>query len=553
VNDPDQMMKFSVQGDDGPTQDTWTGESLRIDEEQPAADRAVTFTSIGFIGAALRRSAWLWCAIAAFGVILGYGFFVKYPPAFQATTSVLLTNNPSEDPAAEVQTNVALAQSQAVAGQVVKQLGLHQSVSSFAGSYSVTTASDQVLIFTVGASSSDVAVAEASALVTDFLQFRASYVMNQEQLEVTTLHQQVSQAKQQVTSINQQISQLSSQPASPARQVKLASLQEQLTAATNALNQIQQNSVSTLAMARTTTDTMIKGSQILNVATPIPHSLKKGKAFYIGVTFIIGLVIGMIIVIVRALVSDRLRRRDDIAEMIGAPVKLSIGSLTRRRIGRRAGQQVLATRRLITYLNGVVANMHGAAPRSPRRLKGLAIVAVDNADTVAPAVVLLAASSVSQGKRVLVADLTDRAYAARRLRARAPGVHAVRANGADFTVVVPEREDIELIGPIPGFQREPEEVNPDLAAACASADFLITLATLDPASGADYLSTWATDAVAVVTAGQSSAVRIRAVGEMIRLAGVRLVSVVLIGADKHDESLGSVHADDDQSAPLLPL
>ena len=57
-------------------------------------------------------------------------------------------------------------------------------------------------------------------------------------------------------------------------------------------------------------------------------------------TFIIGLVIGMVIVIVRALVSDRLRRRDDIAEAIGAPVKLSIGP--DRRAGCRgwAGEQV---------------------------------------------------------------------------------------------------------------------------------------------------------------------------------------------------------------------
>jgi hypothetical protein len=43
-----------------------------------------------------------------------------------------------------------------------------------------------------------------------------------------------------------------------------------------------------------------------------------------------------------------------------------------------------------------------------------------------------------------------------------------------------------------------------------------------------------------VTAGRASAAKIRVVGEMIRLVGVSLVSGVLVGADKTDESLGVV-------------
>ena len=121
-------------------------------------------------------------------------------------------------------------------------------------------------------------------------------------------------------------------------------------------------------------------------------------------------------------------------------------------------------------------------------------------------------------------------------------------------MVVPERDDIALVGPITELHAaEPARSKPELADACGSADLLLTLATLDPASGGDYLSTWATDAVAVVTAGKSSSVRIHAVGEMVRLAGVRLVSVVLIGADKGDESLGLVFSADDQPASALPL
>ena len=79
---------------------------------------------------------------------------------------------------------------------------------------------------------------------------------------------------------------------------------------------------------------------------------------------------------------------------------------------------------------------------------------------------------------------------------------------------------------------------------------MLTLATLEPTQSGDHLATWATDAVAMVTAGQSSATRINAVGEMIRVAGIRLESVVVINADKSDESLGKVLAPESYRAGL---
>jgi hypothetical protein len=88
--------------------------------------------------------------------------------------------------------------------------------------------------------------------------------------------------------------------------------------------------------------------------------------------------------------------------------------------------------------------------------------------------------------------------------------------------------------------------------ASARADLLLTLATLNVSLGGDHLSTWATDAVAVITAGRSSWTTISAVGEMIRLSGTRLVSAVLIGADDSDESLGVTYTPDSHEveAPL---
>jgi hypothetical protein len=108
----------------------------------------------------------------------------------------------------------------------------------------------------------------------------------------------------------------------------------------------------------------------------------------------------------------------------------------------------------------------------------------------------------------------------------------VSVGSSHIVVAIPDRADPLPAGPLrPGAAEA-------VAAACASADLLLTLAALDPALGGDHLASWSASAVAIVTAGQSSAARIYAVGEMMRLAGVADVSAVLVGADKNDESIG---------------
>ena len=67
---------------------------------------------------------------------------------------------------------------------------------------------------------------------------------------------------------------------------------------------------------------------------------------------------------------------------------------------------------------------------------------------------------------------------------------------------------------------------------------LLTLASIDPSLGAEYLRTWATSAAVLLTAGRSSWMRIHSAGELIRLARIPLVSAILVGTDKTDESLG---------------
>jgi len=540
VNDPDETTTWPVIsiGDDLPDR-LWPDEDAQSAEDRAAAEVTGGLISLAFIRAALKRRAWLWCAIGLVGLLIGAGFYVKYPPAYQASTSVLVQDGPNVDPATGAQTDATLAQSHTVAARVVQQLGLPQSVSSFLAAYTVTVVTPQVLVITVGAPSSADAVQRASALADAFLQFRTNYAQVQQQQLAAGLDRQVSQAQQNLNSITSQINQVSAQPSSSDVQAKLANLQAQRLAASNALAQVQQYVTSSLASAQTNTDSIVKGSRVLDAAAPIAHSRVKAVALYVAGGLVGGLAVGMAIVIVLAVVSDRLRRRDDVADALGAPVRLSVGALRtprwRPRLPGRAGRRDLDMRRVVGHLQALV-------PGSSRGPAGMAIVAVDNAHVVARVVIALAASYASEGKQVVVADLSADASAARLLGVKGPGVHAARRPGADLTVVVSGREDVAPVGPLNGTMSpaRPAHADEGLVAACASVDLLLTLATLDPAFGGDHLATWATDVVAVVTAGRSSGVRIHGVGEMIRLAGLRLDSVVLIEADKSDESLGVI-------------
>jgi hypothetical protein len=307
------------------------------------------------------------------------------------------------------------------------------------------------------------------------------------------------------------------------------------------------------AAAGELTASQVKGSEVLDTAAPIPpNSPKKHLVIYAAMGLFAGLVLGLGIVVIRTLLSERLYRRDDIARALSAPVRLSVGRvhLSRWLPGRRglAAAGSPNVRRITAYLGDTLAaNSRGTA--------ALAVVPVDDLQVAAVSLVSLATSCVQQmGARVIVADLCNSYPAARRLGGTESnpaarllgvtkaGVHTVRLDKVQLVVVVPDRDDVAPIGPLGSETSAPQFAGcgEKLALAYASADILLTLATPDPSVGSEHLATWAPAAVAMVTAGRSSWTRIHAVGEMIRLAGMYLVSAVLVGASKTDESLGVI-------------
>ena len=519
-------------------QQLWAFDDYTEVEDQPA-EFATGLTSLGFIRAALQRSRWLWRGLAALGLVAGVAFFFRLPTVYQASTSLLLTpiSTGGEDAGAPITNEVTIAQSREVAGLAVSKLGLDETASKFLTSYTVTPTTDRVLFITVSAPSSSEAVNRANVLGQEFLKFRADLLESQQQLVINSLNQQLSQANQKLKSITAQVSQVSAQTPSPAQRARLSSLSKQQTQATTALASLKQAVAGTKADSQVTTATIVNSSQVLDKASPLPpHSRLKRLLEYAAIGLIVGLALGVGIIVVRAIISDRLRRRDDVAQVLGAPVKLSVGAMRPSRSKRLDAAQDSNVQRIAGFLARAIPP--GGNPAA------LAVVPVDDVHIPALCLVALAVSRARQGARVVVADLCDGAPAARLLGAADPGVQTVTVQDAHLVVAVPESGEVMPAGPLRGGPDQARAAEP-LVTACRSADLLLTLAPLDPSLGGEYLSGWAHGAVAIVTAGRSSAARIHAVGEMIRMAGTPLIAGVLIGADKTDESLGVTTAQEE--------
>ena len=402
MTDKNQTLAFSL-GDGNAEPDRLGVYDDFVATENRSADFVPGLVNLGFIKAAIGRSVRFLFVMAVVGLLLGVGAYKASPHPYQASASLLLTLSPYEDAQSAAVNNQALAETRPVAGLAVQELGLQQSVSSFISTYTVTSITDQLLTITASSPSANQAPVRASAVASAFLKFRANEQQAELNLVIESLDQQINQAKQRVSSIGAQISQLSSQSTSPTQQSQIGKLRAEQTSETDTLSTIQQVVTSDQATTQPAMTAALKGSRILSV-TPLSRSKLKSGVSYAVIGLIVGFVLGLVIVVLRALVSDRLRRRDDIAYALDAPVKLSVGGLRAHRwlptLPGRTAKRDLGMRRVIAHLQSAVS-------RSTQGPAGLAIVAVDNEPVVARAVAALATSYASQGNQVVAADLSS--------------------------------------------------------------------------------------------------------------------------------------------------
>jgi capsular polysaccharide biosynthesis protein len=546
--DDDQTAVISLPSGNEPPERAWAFGAWEADPaaagEHVASDPYVGLINLGFISAALMRKVAVWGSFALIGLIGGLGFLTVLPPAQQASTTLLLQSPPNSGPGAAIADDQTMIESRTVAAAAIHRLRLNYTPAAFQKQYSAAALTNEVLSVTVSATSSATAVREANALATTFLAFQVTMLNSQNALAKASDTQQLAVAQHSADALGRQISSLKAQLGPGHQSDLLRSLEAGYTRDTTALGALQATFAGTEAANQTANTAVIAGSRVLDSAAPVHQSKVRHLALYAGGGLVGGLAIGMAIVVIGALVSDRLRRRDDIARILRAPVRLSVGAI--RPMRWWPGRKGLALARHKS-VQRIAAHLGDAVAPSASGPASLAVVPVDDVRVPAVCLVSLAVSCARQGLVAVVADLCAGAPAARLLKAREPGVREVSFRDTTLTVIVPDHDGEPMAGPL-GEPRWPR-ASAQVVAACKSADVVLTLASVDPALGAEHLTRWASSVVTMVTAGESSAQRVFSVGEMIRLAGLQTMSAVLVGADKGDESLGVVPGEAVSHAP----
>lgn len=494
------------------------------------AEYGTDLVSLGFLRAALRRGRKLWIGLAVLGLLIGAAMWASRPTVPQATTRLLLNVGPDNPAGIPILNDQVIAQSRDVAQLALHELHLHEDVATFLASYHVDVVTDQVLSITASAPSISQAVTRSRTIAAAFLTVKSRQLALQDKRYFARLSGAVQTSRHDIAAIDAHISQLAKQPGPKTR---LATLRAERAQAAAQLTVLQGQVRDEIAAQQASTAAMVAQSHTLDTMTHPPSSRLKPLILFGGAGLIMGLFIGVAVIVVRALVSDRVRRRDDVARALGVPVKLSVagGSGSRRRSRRWASAATQGD------VQRIVAFLQDSLPTGTGR-RALVVVPVDDPSAAAASALSLAATLAGSGSRVLAADLCVRAPLASLAGVSGPGLHAATTDGAEFTVFIPEVDQIAPIGPFPDRWSSGPDIPADRAAAFAEADVVLTLAELDAALPADHLQTWASDSVVLVTAGRASWIRLHAVGELLRLGGTPPRAAVLLGADKWDESLG---------------
>ena len=510
-----------------PDEDAWASNgsspasAVPLTTESADADEAEEWFGVGagsrfvnlhfILGAVKRRRRWV-IGSAIAGLVVGLLLSVASAPTPQAETKVLLTFPTSSDRTLAMATDTQLLKTDAVARRVVNALHLRESPAAFAASYNGTGLSDDLLGISVSAPSSAEAVRRANTLAREYLAYRADVYQHQSNAIVEGLQKRQESIQSQIDELTRQLgpeagSITSTDPTIAGRLAALANFGKQLDTLNDSI------------VAQTNSSTgVVDGSFVIDKATPVEASKIKelGRNALSGLAA--GLGIGLALVVLLAVTSNRVWRRDDVAEAMRHSVDLSTGPIRVRRMMAKAAMRKLIARPT-PELARIVVHLRRQLAASGWRDRSLAVIAVGGLEVAAASVCATATALARDGSDVVVVDTSERSIVS---RGRLLRETESETTGGDA------RGRIRLVSLADG--REAPSVDPD--------ELVLVLGMLDPAEGAEPIRALASTAVAIVTAGRSTMTSLGAVSDMLEVAQVELVSVVLVGSNAHDESFG---------------
>jgi capsular polysaccharide biosynthesis protein len=435
-----------------------------------------------------------------------------------ATVTLLLTSDPSADPSAAMTTNLSLVHTRAVSQELVNDLHLPQTAEAFGATVKANEVSDQLMTITVTAPTDAEAIKRISTFASVYLDFR-------NQTLGALANSTIETSQQRIDSLNSQIADLTKRydatVATPGQEQEASTLLSERAQLQSEVNTAEDE----VAQTKLESQAIIDASHVVDSAAVVHQSRVKHAVLAVMSGVIGGMALGLGLVLVPAVLSTRLRRRDEVARALGLAVRFSAGQVR----GRWAWLFPRGTRRNAERLADGVAT---ALPEDSD-IAHLTVASIGDARDGAHVVGALADALVSESKSVAVVDLSSAGALADRPRlmfSRADPLHRRE-------LVHVHRHDVR-VSKLRSRSRFRVTSDRDLG----SAEVVLTLIELDLGAGVDTLGDLADVSVVLVSAGRASAERLRSCATLLRQSGMQPAFAVLAGADDSDDSSGLLSA-----------
>ena len=534
ADNPGHPSRFAGRGDAPPwnLSEVWNIPDDGPDEPGDQARPFATLVSFHYLRAAVRRRRRVCAAFALVGLLLAVGYLLTNPAMRTATTTLRLTHSAEADPAGAIATDMSLVKTRTVAERTIHALRLTISPNELMSSVdAVATGSTEILELTMTASTDAEAVRRLDEFTTQYLAFRATQISAQSTVLIKGYEAQIEQLKSQAKALHRHIDRLAN--GGPA-------VADQLSQAVTKLSQINdkigalQGTVEDQTLQQ---QAIVSASGVIDPAAPAKPAGLRRIVLVLASGLIGGLAIGLVVIVLRAILSDRLWLRIEVAAALNAPVLSSARRVTplprllrfvlwlpwlRAEHARRAVDR----QRMAHTIDRTVPE---AGPR-----QCLAVVCLNNSDELRFSVVAAALDMQSQGRMATIVDLTD-----------AGTVASVVAQTAG--VPTDGRPAVFRPNVVPSLTEGPTRVDAaaweDPALANGKNRVTLVLADLDPAIGLDHLTGWTDSVIVAVTAGESSVELVRTTGDLVRSVGLKLRGAVLLRAAADDMSSGAAATD----------
>ncbi|MER7176474.1 Wzz/FepE/Etk N-terminal domain-containing protein [Streptomyces mesophilus] len=297
---------------------------------------------------AVRRRRRFWCCVALLGLLAGAAVAVLMPPPPTAVSTVLVAHEADQpnDPGTLIRTDAALLKTTRIAGEALKSLDSTERPEDFMEDYQGTGLTNNLLQITVAGDSDADAVARAEALSEAFVADHVRRLKEAAEAEAKALLGQRDQMRDELSEVNEEIG--DGQPevdpeTDPGAAANLESLFARRAELTSRIADFDQRAEE----ARMGAPRLVAGTQIVDAARAVEHSVPKAAATNAGIGLVLGLVLGLALAAVGSVVADRPVLRRAIAAHLGASVLAELprrqALLWRRRRTRAARERLTAS------------------------------------------------------------------------------------------------------------------------------------------------------------------------------------------------------------------